>query len=211
MRWNDLKIFFALSSSFLYFQYTKISLETLWHPWKCFLKNHVQNVVEKLVPYPFLIKIKIEPSIEVAELSSPKGLHNSFLLFVQFEGYQNILKQRCTLDAFTSYKASLKNKKNLELTSLPTIFEEKYFWRLFYPAGNYMFKVSNRNTRARCEICSKLTIKIPERHFIVWLYFSVLASLPFSRNTKKIRTKIQTSYKRKEHSLFIEANFHWSK
>ena len=28
-----------------------------------------------------------------------------------------------------------------------------------YPAGNYMFKVNNRNTRTRCEICSKLTIK----------------------------------------------------
>ena len=26
-----------------------------------------------------------------------------------------------------------------------------------------MLKVENRNTRARCEICSKLTIKIPER------------------------------------------------
>ena len=23
--------------------------------------------------------------------------------------------------------------------------------------GNYMFKVNNRNTRTRCEICSKLT------------------------------------------------------
>ena len=29
-----------------------------------------------------------------------------------------------------------------------------------FPAGNYMFKVNNRNTRTRCEICSKLTIKI---------------------------------------------------
>ena len=28
---------------------------------------------------------------------------------------------------------------------------------------NKMFKVNNRNTRTRCEICSKLTIKIPER------------------------------------------------
>ena len=27
-----------------------------------------------------------------------------------------------------------------------------------------MFNVNNRNTRARCEICSKLTIKILERH-----------------------------------------------
>ena len=31
------------------------------------------------------------------------------------------------------------------------------------PTGNYMFKVNNRNTRIRCEICSKLTIMIPER------------------------------------------------
>ena len=30
-------------------------------------------------------------------------------------------------------------------------------------AGNYLFKVNNRNTRTRCEICSKLTIKTPER------------------------------------------------
>ena len=32
-----------------------------------------------------------------------------------------------------------------------------------FPAGNYMFKVKNRNIRTRCEICSKLAIKIPER------------------------------------------------
>ena len=30
-------------------------------------------------------------------------------------------------------------------------------------AGIYLLKVSNRNTRTRCEICSKLTIKTPER------------------------------------------------
>ena len=32
------------------------------------------------------------------------------------------------------------------------------------PAGIYLFKVNNRNTRTRCELCSKLTIKISERH-----------------------------------------------
>ena len=32
-----------------------------------------------------------------------------------------------------------------------------------FPAGNYMFKVHNRNTRTRCDICSKSTLKIPER------------------------------------------------
>ena len=30
-------------------------------------------------------------------------------------------------------------------------------------AGNYMFKVNNRNTRKRCGKCSKLTIKTPEQ------------------------------------------------
>ena len=32
-----------------------------------------------------------------------------------------------------------------------------------FPAGNYVFKVNNRNTRTRCEICSKLTIKTPKQ------------------------------------------------
>ena len=31
------------------------------------------------------------------------------------------------------------------------------------PANIYLFKFSNRNVRARCGICSKLTIKTPER------------------------------------------------
>ena len=33
---------------------------------------------------------------------------------------------------------------------------------ILFPAGNYIFKVNNRNTRTRCEICSKLTIKTSE-------------------------------------------------
>ena len=36
-------------------------------------------------------------------------------------------------------------------------------------AGNYMYKVDNRNTRRRCEICSKLTIKIPERRLAFFI------------------------------------------
>ena len=30
------------------------------------------------------------------------------------------------------------------------------------PANIYLLKVSSRNTRKRCELCSKLTIKTPE-------------------------------------------------
>ena len=40
-----------------------------------------------------------------------------------------------------------------------------------YPAGNYMFKVSNRSTRTRCEICSKLTIKTPNDTDLCWSLF----------------------------------------
>ena len=31
------------------------------------------------------------------------------------------------------------------------------------PAGIYLFKVNNRNARASCKMCSKLTVKTPEQ------------------------------------------------
>ena len=36
--------------------------------------------------------------------------------------------------------------------------------RKYVPVDNYMFKVNNRNTRTKCEIFLKLTIKTPKRH-----------------------------------------------
>ena len=30
------------------------------------------------------------------------------------------------------------------------------------PVGNYMFKVNNKNTKTKCEVCPKLKIKTPE-------------------------------------------------
>ena len=38
------------------------------------------------------------------------------------------------------------------------------FVHITFLADNYMFKNNNRNTRIKCEICSKLTVKTPERH-----------------------------------------------
>ena len=38
-----------------------------------------------------------------------------------------------------------------------------YFFYEAFPAGIYLFKVNNRNTRTRCQICSKLTIKTTKR------------------------------------------------
>ena len=55
---------------------------------------------------------------------------------------------------------------SLELTLIMTI-KLKLNWQfnsLPSPAGIYLLKVNNRNTRSRCEISSKLTITTPERH-----------------------------------------------
>ena len=40
-----------------------------------------------------------------------------------------------------------------------------------YPTDIYLLKVNNRNSRARYEICSKLTVKTPERGH--WCRFDV--------------------------------------
>ena len=33
----------------------------------------------------------------------------------------------------------------------------------FSPAGNFRFKVNDRNTKTRCQICTELTIKTPDK------------------------------------------------
>ena len=53
-------------------------------------------------------------------------------------------------------RASLKINEFNAFSSLVNIFSNK-------AADNYMLKVNNRNTRTSCEVCSKVTIKTPER------------------------------------------------
>ena len=56
-----------------------------------------------------------------------------------------------------------------------------FIFTIHFVDGNYMFKVNNRNTRIRFEMCSKLTIKRPERHCVILvpllLTFSICQSL----------------------------------
>ena len=54
-----------------------------------------------------------------------------------------------------------KQSNNSFFTQSPTIF---FSGRVLttYPPGMYLLKGNNRNTRTRCEICSKLTIKTTE-------------------------------------------------
>ena len=62
------------------------------------------------------------------------------------------------------YKLSKNNARSTFLNNLAMLkkYSEGFLPGFVTPAGNYMFKVSNRNIRTRCELCSKLTIKTPE-------------------------------------------------
>ena len=60
----------------------------------------------------------------------------------------------------------LKVDQSCQLRSLGCFYFQLFKVNMFsfstffqFPASNYIFKVNNRNTRARCEIYSKLTIK----------------------------------------------------
>ena len=82
-----------------------------------------------------------------------------------------------------------------------------------------MFKVNNKNTRIRCEICSKLTTKTPERCqwgrsgvFIVnFEHISQLAVsiVNFEQvNANWVATKTFQSYKK--YNLKVPENFHFN-
>ena len=65
------------------------------------------------------------------------------------------------------YNISWKKKKKLitRANCLLSLFIQSFCeWLTNNPAGNYMFKVNNRNTKTRYEISSKLTIKTPEQY-----------------------------------------------
>ena len=59
----------------------------------------------------------------------------------------------------------LKRKLDSWVSILDSLFFHfgRFLHETPFPAGIYLLKVNNRNTRTRCEICSKLTINIPER------------------------------------------------
>ena len=49
------------------------------------------------------------------------------------------------------------------ISKISTSYNLETMEKRFIPAGIYLFTVNNRNFKTMCEICSKLTIKTPER------------------------------------------------
>ena len=90
-----------------------------------FLKNHTQNVVEKLVPDPFA-KMKIE----IISEGLVSNIIKFVLFYIQVEFYQNILKLRFRPLAFILYKAFDRRKRDLDLISLPHFLHN--FWRKIF-------------------------------------------------------------------------------
>ena len=76
-------------------------------------------------------------------------------------------------------------------------FQKSILW-LNNLAGIYMLKVNNRSTRTRCEICSKLTIKIPERrHWRLWTNFTPCSSVSIVNFEHVIAGSVFRMYKMK--------------
>ena len=80
--------------------------------------------------------------------------------------------QQCSLQCFSRYwKWYRKFWKNSNIFALTQVNNGWPFSA--NSARNYRFKVNNRNTKTRCEICSKLTIKTPEpRLTFSWCLYS---------------------------------------
>ena len=84
-----------------------------------------------------------------------------------------------------------------------------------YPVDIYLLKVNNRNTRTRCEICSKLTIKTSERRqwrvsivnfelvIADWVHFGVTANRIFSYITSENRHCNQVMLPSRDFVMYI--------
>ena len=67
---------------------------------------------------------------------------------------KEVLKDDCNLNFNDDFSKTLEFHTPVKIAKLPGST---------FPANIYLLKVNNRYTRTRSEICSDLTIKIPER------------------------------------------------
>ena len=114
------------------------------------------------------------------------GFLISFFLFKSFKKFQ---EGSITRVHFQCFRTVLRKKKKKEKD--PKIYFSKIlrkFGNSFFfsglkavvrrlsinPAGYCIFEINSKSTSTRCEICSKLTIKTPERFHTLFLLFLLL-------------------------------------
>ena len=152
-----------------------------------FLKNHTENVMEKLVSDPFL-----ENENETYLWINSLIFYTAYLLYIQVGDYQNILKLRYWSLAFTSFKDFLKNKKRSG-TSLPASFSSWFLKKNIFTL--YSINLSNFIVwfSFLLDILGNMQIDIvcfPVEHVKNFEINCDFLIKPFSFMTKKVRTKI---------------------
>ena len=87
----------------------------------------------------------------------PNGLRCTFYDNVRLQGPSPCPSYLLLLFLFFYFALVLNRVLTLVWKSKTNTFDES-----INPAGIYLLKVNNRNTRTRCELCSKLAIKTPK-------------------------------------------------
>ena len=132
----------------------------IWHQGIFFMKNHTQNVVEKLVPD---LSIK-KPTLSVTLLKCYK-----VCFYCMFKSRSTkLLKLRCWPLAFTLYKTFLKNKERSG-TILPTWFSAWFLNK------NISHAIFYNLTKFHCLM--SLFLEILGNMYIVNIYYPVCDSL----------------------------------
>ena len=104
-------------------------------------------------------------------------LITKLMLHNHYEG-SNLWLNLVILMFLFNMKAKFQSFSSTCLLMLSEMASLSYWICEFQNSVNTENKVNNRNTRTRCEICSKLTIKTPERrHWQLWTYFTPCPSV----------------------------------
>ena len=113
--------------------------------WGLFFKKIASlHIIEDLIRYKGNLKRLVEAYSEPCQTAKMECFANYFCI---------TLHLRCL--------TGLRIRPRIALLHFQTHLSKS----CLFLADNNMFKVNNRNTSASCEICSKLTIKIPERRY----------------------------------------------
>ena len=146
-------------------------------------------------------------------LKNTKEINFTYLHWLCYKGNQESLKKLVAIPGMSQRTFTL----NLIQGPFPNCLSEILMWnfKIRYhtisiifgishsiqgiPADIYLLNVNKRNTRTRCEICSKLTLKTPGREHIshlvlVFLLLTLNMQLLARKHLKKKRRKTKKNY-----------------
>ena len=113
------------------------------------------------------------PSVGINGLNPLKHKFQKFFL-LKLKEKQIVLKLKSINPSITNVSYQIKTRAN-QLTGFYMMgnigcqwVKQKVVYSDAYPAAIYLLKVSNRNTRTRCEICSTFLLKTPEQRHWYW-------------------------------------------